>query len=564
MASYAPRAYQANAFTRSPVHAIHGMVATNHPQASEIGLRILKAGGNATDAAIAIAATLALVEPCSTGMGGDCFLLHYDAATKKVSALNGSGRCPAALTLERARHDCPGATKFTLDHVHAVTVPGGVAGWVDAVDAWGSMTMEQVLRPAIELAKDGFPVSTQTALGWQRGIGQLKKWPHPDDLLVDGEAPRAGEVRYIPHLLHHHARQIFRNLNLAASLEEVAAKGKPGFYEGRVAKAIVDAVQSHGGVLSLDDLKTHTSTFLDPIKVTFEGVDVYEVPPNGQGITALMALNMLKEVQGDAWKQAVNSEKYLHTLIEVLRLAFMDTRWYVTDPAVEHVPIKELLSTEYAHERLKLVNPDKAEIDPKRGSPVLSSGTVSFQVVDGAGNAVSMVNSNYAGFGTGLIPKGCGFTLQNRGVNFSLDENHPNKLAPGKRPYHTIIPGMALYADSQLLHSSFTVMGGFMQPQGHVQVLLNQLVFKMDPQAALDTPRFCIGTSEGDFSYIYIEPGVAPDVIEKLRAKGHAIKILDANTVSAVGRGQIITKNPRNGVLCAGSDGRGDGLPMGW
>ncbi|RHY54124.1 hypothetical protein DYB38_004448 [Aphanomyces astaci] len=314
-------------------------------------------------------------------MGGDCFLLHYDAATKKVSALNGSGRSAQALTLEQARKDCPGQAAFALDNVHAITVPGAVAGWVDAVDAWGSLTIDQVLRPAIDLAKSGFPVSTQTAVAWKRGY----------------------------------------------------------------------------------DLAQHTSTFVDPIKVSYEGVDVYEVPPNGQGITALMALNLLKQVDGDDWKQQHNSAQYLHTLIEVLRLAFLDTRWFVADPTFEHVPVAELLSDEYAKARIALVHPDKVLIpfvDPKRGSPVLSSGTVSFQVVDGAGNAVSMVNSNYAGFGTGLIPQGVGFTLQNRGANFSLQHGHPNVFAPGKRPYHTIIPALALYSDSQLLHSTFTVMGG--------------------------------------------------------------------------------------------------------
>ncbi|RHY09393.1 hypothetical protein DYB36_012234 [Aphanomyces astaci] len=379
-------------------------------------------------------------------MGGDCFLLHYDAATKKVSALNGSGRSAQALTLEQARKDCPGQAAFALDNVHAITVPGAVAGWVDAVDAWGSLTIDQVLRPAIDLAKSGFPVSTQTAVAWKRGY----------------------------------------------------------------------------------DLAQHTSTFVDPIKVSYEGVDVYEVPPNGQGITALMALNLLKQVDGDDWKQQHNSAQYLHTLIEVLRLAFLDTRWFVTDPAFEHVPVAELLSDEYAKARIALVHPDKVLI------------------------------------AFGLIPQGVGFTLQNRGANFSLQHGHPNVFTPGKRPYHTIIPALALYSDSQLLHSTFTVMGGFMQPQGHVQVLLNQLLFHMDPQAALDVPRFCIGTSEGDFSYVYVEPGVDEAVVEALRLKGHAIRVLDATQVSTVGRGQIITKNPRNGVLCAGSDGRGDGLPMGW
>ncbi|EQC28710.1 gamma-glutamyltransferase, partial [Saprolegnia diclina VS20] len=543
-------ATQTRSFTRSPVYGTHGMVATNQPLASEIGYRILREGGNAVDAAIAIAAALNVTEPCSTGIGGDCFLLYYNAETRQVAGLNGSGRCAKALTLERAMADCPNATSIPLGHVHSITVPGAVAGWVDAVKAWGTMSMQDILQPAIELAREGFPVAPVTSYLWETAAFQLTRWPHPEDLLIDGRAPRTGEI--------------FRNPNLAASLEAIGLYGKAGFYEGPIANDIVAAVAAQGGLLSLEDLATHASSFVQPIKTTFDGIDVYEIPPNGQGITALLALNLLSQLPPEVLKSH-QSPEYLHALIETLRLAFQDARWYVCDPEVEHVPVDELLGAAYAKARVELISPDKAMVDPKRGSPILSSDTVSFQVVDVYGNAVSMVNSNYAKFGSGLIPEGRGFSLQNRGSNFILEDGHPNALAPGKRPYHTIIPAMSLFADSQLLHSTFTVMGGFMQPQGHVQVLLNMLRFGMDPQEALDAPRFCIGAAEGEnASVVSVEDTMPTATIDGLRAKGHTIQVLSNMERGLFGRGQIITRDPTSGVLCAGSDGRGDGVPMGW
>ncbi|OQR89996.1 gamma-glutamyltranspeptidase [Achlya hypogyna] len=546
-------------FTRSPVRRLvlgpivygtHGMVATNQPLASEIGYRILRQGGNAVDAAIAIAAALNVTEPCSTGIGGDCFLLYYNAETRQVAGLNGSGRCPKELTLERAKQDLPNETSIPLGHVHSITVPGTVAGWVDAVKAWGTMSMQDILQPAIDLAREGFPVAPVTAYLWDKAAFQLTRWPHPEDLLIDGRAPRTGEI--------------FKNPNLAASLEAIGLLGKAGFYEGPIAQAIVDAVAAQGGLLSLEDLKSHTSTFVTPIKTTFDGVDVYEIPPNGQGITALLALNLLAQLDGDALKEH-NSVDYLHALIETMRVAFADARWYVSDPAFETIPIDELLSAAYAKERAKLVNPDKAMVDPVRGSPVLSSDTVSFQVVDADGNAVSMVNSNYAKFGSGLIPFETGFSLQNRGSNFVLEADHPNALAPGKRPYHTIIPAMSLFAESHLLHSTFSVMGGFMQPQGHVQVMLNMIRFGFDPQEALDASRFCIGAAEGENgSVVSVEDTLPAAVIDGLRAKGHNIRVVANMARELFGRGQIIARDPATGVLIAGSDGRGDGVPMGW
>lgn len=376
------------------------------------------------------------------------------------------------------------------------------------------------------------------------------------ELLIDGRAPEAGEI--------------FKNPYLAACFEEIAAKGKAGFYEGRIAEAVVEMVQLKGGVMTLEDLKNHTSTFVTPIKSMFKGLDVYEIPPNGQGITALLALNILEHLlpeDNDA-VPSHNSAEYLHLLIEAMRLAFADAKWYVSDMEHNNLPIKELLSSEYAKQRAALISKDKATIDPKRGSPALSCDTVSFQVVDGAGNAVSMVNSNYEGFGTGFIPRHTGFTLQNRGSNFSLDDHeHPNALAPRKRPYHTIIPAISTFAGSNDLHSTFTVMGGFMQPQGHVQVLCNLLFHKFNAQEAIDGLRFCIDAQheDNDKSYVFIEEGVSDEVIEELQSKyGHVMRKLTGAQRSMFGRGQIILRNPQTGVLSAGSDGRADGCAMGW
>ncbi|KAF1776433.1 Nucleophile aminohydrolase [Phytophthora cactorum] len=490
---------------------VEGLKPIRKPLASEIGLRILKQGGNAVDAAIAIAAALNVTEPCSTGVGGDCFLLFYDAKSKQVRGLNGSGRSPAALTAQQAVKDLgEDATVIPSGHGHAVTVPGTVAGWVDAVEAWGTLSMAEILGPAIDLAREGFPVSPLTAGSWERGKSQLLRGPNAAELLnADGQAPKTGEI--------------FQNENLAKCFEEVAKNGKKAFYEdGRIAQAIVDMVREKGGVMTLEDLKSHKSTFVTPISTRFQGVDVHEIPLMDRGLR------------------------------RSLRLAFADAKWFVSD--MEHntsLPVKELLSENYAKKRATLVNRTKAAIDPKHGSPELSCDTVSFQVIDGQGNAVSMVNSNYEGFGTGLVPKSCGFTLQNRGCNFELHGSkvgHPNALAPNKRPYHTIIPGLTTFADSGELHSSFTVMGGFMQPQGHVQVLSNMLLHGMNPQEALDAPRFNLGV----------------DVIAALREKfGHNIQEVEGFKRTTFGRGQIILRDPKTGVLCAGSDGRADGCAMG-
>lgn len=528
---------------RSPVYGTHGMVASSQPLASMAGLRILQQGGNAADAAVAVAAALNVTEPTSTGIGGDCFCIFYDAKSGRVKGLNGSGRAPAGLSIEYLADQ--GITELPRFSVHTVTVPGAAAGWADAIDRFGTMTIHQVLAPAIELGEKGFPMSPITARAWDRGIPQLRNGPHSNELLIGGKAPRAGEI--------------MRNPNLALTFRELAEHGKAGFYEGRVAEEIVKVLGDMGGTMSLGDLKSHRTTYPDPVSTNYKGLDVWEMPPNGQGITALIALNILEEISFTGVPHA--SVKHLHTLIEAIRLAFADTRWYVADPDVVHVPVKELLSKEYAAERRKHLNPERASVDIQRGSPVTGSDTVYFCVVDGEGNACSFINSNYNGFGTGIIPRGCGFTLQNRGSGFSLDPEHPNRLEPGKRPYHTIIPGMTTLDGG--LYAPFGVMGGFMQPPGHVQVIVNLVDYGMNPQEALDAPRFCIldGTAGGKVS---LEDEIGVQVMSQLAAMGHEVVPCSGWARGIFGRGQIIHRNPATGVLTAGSDPRADGCAVGW
>ncbi len=529
---------------RSPVYAKHGMVASSQPLASEIGLRVLQSGGNAADAAVATAAALNVTEPCSTGIGGDCFCLFFNNSTKTVKGLNGSGRAPGKLTLTKLAETGIKGTLPPLS-VHTITVPGAAAGWVDTVTKFGSLTIKEVLAPAIALAEEGFPVAPLTAAAWQRGVKQLKQGPNADEMLINGRAPKAGEIMKLP--------------NLARTFREVADNGKQGFYEGYIAEAIVKLIQSLGGVMTEEDLKNHQSTFDEPISVNYKGIDVFEIPPNGQGITALTALNILEEY--DFSKLGHSTVEHLHLMIEALRLAFADTQWYVADPTVVDVPIQELISKEYASKRRKEISLKHTNLSYSRGIPRSESDTVYFSVVDAEANACSFINSNYMGFGTGLIPKGCGFTLQNRGANFSLRPNHPNVLAPNKRPYHTIIPGMALQNNE--LYASFGVMGGFNQPQGHVQVLINLIDFGMNPQEALDAPRFTIRGGRSA-SEVFLEDEIPELTVTTLREYGHNITTVSGASRMMFGRGQIITRNPASGVLCGGSSPRADGTAIGW
>jgi gamma-glutamyltranspeptidase/glutathione hydrolase len=534
---------------RSPVYGRRGMVAASQPLAVAAGLEILAAGGNAVDAAVATAAALNVTEPGSTGIGGDCFALYYEAATRRITALNGSGRAPAALTLDRLRRAGygvgPGLSPMPPYHPYTITVPGACAGWCDIVARFGRLSLATLLSPAIRLAEGGFPVAPITAYHWARAAeGQLRQAPGGSELTIEGRAPRPGEV--------------FRNPGLAGTLRTVAAGGKDAFYRGEVAAAIAEAVQNAGGCLTIDDLAAHCSTWEEPISVSYRGLRVWECPPNGQGLTALLALNLLEGFDLAAL-DPLGPER-LHLEIEALRLAFADSRWYITDPRFSEIPVSQLLSKSYAADRRKLINRKRATLNQRHGTPFANSDTVYFNVVDGEGNACSFINSNYMGFGAGIVPSGWGFALQNRGANFSLEPGHPNVVAPQKRPYHTIIPGLLTRLDGTLL-GPFGVMGGFMQPQGHAQVVIALADDQLDPQAALDRPRFCIGDGAAG-GQVGIEEGIPTRTLAALKEMGHPAYAVSGHARSLFGRGQIILRDPATGVLCGGSDPRADGCAM--
>ncbi|HQV63295.1 MAG TPA: gamma-glutamyltransferase, partial [Anaerolineales bacterium] len=528
---------------RSPVMGRNGTVATSQPLATAAGLSILAAGGNAADAAVATAAALNVTEPTSTGIGGDMFALYYDAKTKQVTALNGSGRAPAALSLERLQKE--NIKELPPFHPYTITVPGACAGWFDLIEKHGTLPMQKILAPAINLAENGFPVAPITAHFWERGAGrQLQSALNGHELTIDGRAPKAGEI--------------FSNKGLARTFRKIAQDGKKAYYEGEIAESIAQVIQQSGGCLTTADLAAHHSTWDEPISVNYRGYRIWECPPNGQGLAALLALNLLEGF--DLASLAPLSTRRLHLQIEAMRLAFADARWYVSDPAFSSIPLNELLSKAYSDERRKLINLKKATLDQKHGTPIKSSGTVYFSVVDKDGNACSFIISNYMGFGTGIVPKGWGFTLQNRGHNFNLEADHPNSLQPNKRPYHTIIPAMATREEDGSLYASYGVMGGFMQPQGHMQVACALIDDGMDPQTALDMPRFCIEPTE-DGGFASLEEGIPDKTIAALTRHGHPTRKISGWERALFGRGQVIVRE-RSGVLVAGSDSRADGCAM--
>jgi gamma-glutamyltranspeptidase/glutathione hydrolase len=532
------------------------MVATSQPLAVAAGLEILSQGGNAADAAIATAAALNVTEPTSTGIGGDAFALYYEAATGQITALNASGRTPASLDLNQIKKEGlfadPQSPIADPYHPYTVTVPGACSGWCEMIERHGRLRLSEVLTPAIRMAEEGFPVAPTTAYFWARGVErQLARARNGHELTINGRGPKAGEI--------------FQNPGLARTFKKVAEGGQKAFYEGEIAEAIVDAIQRQGCCMTVDDLANHKATWDEPISTTYRGYRIWECPPNGQGLTALIGLNILEGF--DIASLDPLSVERLHLQIETMRLAFADTRWYVSDPKFNNLPTAELLSKDYAAERRKLIDPNKATINQQHGTPTASSDTVYLTVVDGQGNACSFINSNYMGFGTGIVPKGWGFTLQNRGHNFNLDPAHPNALAPGKRPYHTIIPGMITIdgedpsIDRHQLFASFGVMGGFMQPQGHLQVASALIDDDVDPQEALDRPRFIVKGGEAN-GKVGLEAGIPKDVITCLGEMGHAVEEINGYARSIFGRGQVIIRDHESGVLWGGSDPRADGCAM--
>ncbi len=548
---------------RSNVLARHGMVATSQPLAALAGLEVLRAGGNAADAAIATAAMLCVVEPTSTGVGGDAFALYYEASSGRVYALNGSGRAAAAASIEALQRQ--GYRRMPTFTGHTVTVPGAVAAWGDLLARFGRMTLADVLRPAIETAEEGYPVSELIALGWATQVKKLLRaadWESGDldngpeqpsgrELLIDGRAPRPGEIVRLP--------------TLAQTLRGIAEEGPRYIYEGEFAHRLCEHVQKYGGWLTPEDLSAHRSTWEEPITARYRDLTLYECPPNGQGLVAVLALNILDGFDLAAMREADR----LHVLIEAMRLAFADGQQWVADPAQVDIPLGRLLSPEYAAERRRAISLERAQPRVASGIPLpVGSDTVYLTVVDGEGNACSFIQSLYMGMGTGLVVPGTGVSLQNRGALFSLDPSHPNALAPGKRPYHTIIP--ALTTREGTLHASFGVMGGHMQPQGHVQVLVNMADLGMWPQQALDAPRWMLAAQRGPVGaeepggLVYVEEGRDFSLLAELARRGHHLAPVTGRRRGIFGGGQVIVRDPDTGVLVGGSDPRKDGCAIGF
>ncbi|HEV7815409.1 MAG TPA: gamma-glutamyltransferase family protein [Janthinobacterium sp.] len=522
---------------RSAVYGRRGMVATSQPLAAQAGLQVLQAGGNAIDAAIAAAAALSVVEPTANGIGGDAFALIWYQG--KLYGLNASGPAPMAISLDQLK--AAGHTKMPLRGPIPITVPGTPSAWAAMSKRFGRLTLNQSMAGAIALAQDGFPVSPTVALAWKTAYalftGEFKAdyYRHWFDTFgIDGRAPQPGEI--------------WRSAGHAATLRAIAADNAESFYRGALAEKIAAFVRGAGGYLDVGDLAAYQPEWVEPIGVNYRGYDVWEIPPNGHGLVALLALNILKGYDF-AERDTVLTQ---HRQIEAIKLAYADGLAHIADSAHMRVSLKDLLSDAYADERRKLIG-DQAAL-PLPGQPP-RGGTVYLSTADGEGNMVSFIQSNYMGFGSGMVVPGTGIGLHNRGNNFAFDAEHPNCLAPGKRPYHTIIPGF-LTRDGEAV-GPFGVMGGFMQPQGHVQMVMNTVDFQLNPQAALDAPRW--EWEEG--RKVSIEHTTPEHLFRALLAKGHELS-WSPNQIG-FGRGQIIWRD-RHGVLCGGTEPRADGVVAAW
>ena len=526
---------------RSNVIARNGLVATSQPLAAQAGLDVLRTGGNALDAAIATVAALCVLEPCSTGIGGDAFALIWSAADKKLYGLNASGPAPARLTADYVR--AQGYTAYPEFGGLPVTVPGSLRGWELALEKFGTRGLDTLLKPAIHYARDGYAVSERIASQWAHS--EKKMGAHPDSKRVwlpNGRAPRAGEI--------------FRNPEFASTLQTIADQGVSSFYEGDIGRQIADCVQQAGGFLTQEDLVNYRAEWVEPISIDYrDGYRFYEIPPNGQGLTALLALNLVKGIDVQALGQGTAEQTHLY--MEAVKLAFADAHAYIADPKMADVPVEALLSEHYTAERRALIAADRV-LTPYPGKPQQRGDTVYLTVADGEGNMVSWIQSLYMGFGSGLTAGNTGVQLQNRGANFSLEGGHPNEAAGGKRPFHTIIPGF-ITKDGDAW-ASFGVMGGFMQPQGHLQVGSNLVDFGMSPQAALDAPRF-YWQKGMEFG---LEASFGAEMHAAMRALGHEVLPEEDGAKLHYGGGQAIVRDPETGVLFGGSEPRNDGAAVGF
>jgi len=522
---------------RSMVMSRGGIVAAESPLAAQAGATILSRGGNAVDAIVAANATMGVVAPMMNGMGGDLFAIVYDAKSGKLFGLNASGWAPTGLTIEFLKSK--GVTQMPQHGIHSVTVPGAVDGWSKLLERFGRKKLSEDLAPAIHYARDGFPVSERTAGDWAEDEGNLRSEPNlAKTYLVAGRAPKAGEV--------------FRNPDLATSLEKVAAGGRDAYYKGEIGRAIVSYSQRLGGRMTAADLADYSSQWVEPISTTYHGWTVYEIPPNGQGIAALMMLNLM-ETQPLA-KFGFASPDALHVMIESKKLAYADLLRYVGDPEFNKIPVEGMLSKDYASQRASLVDMRHANCDRAAGTPPSATGDTTYlSAVDAEGNMVSLIQSNYDGFGARLVADGAGFVLQDRGGLFSLDPASPNALAPRKRPLHTIIPAFMTRGDGRI---AFGIMGGFNQAQAHAQFVANIVDFGMNIQAALESPRFTKYTFGG--CDLDMEDRVSEATRVELATRGH--KITPHHGFSSnFGGGQAVMRNFKTGVNSGASDPRKDG-----
>ena len=504
--------------TRSVVYAPQGMAATSHPLATQIAIDILRQGGSAVDAAIAANAALGLMEPTGSGIGGDLFAIVWDPRTRSLKGLNASGRSPKSLSLEY--FTSRGLERIPPRGPLPVSVPGAVDGWFQLHGRFGRLPMARLLAPSIAYARDGFPVTPVIARLWKINTEALREFPgFAETFLPGGRPPEAGER--------------FTNPRLAATYEKIARGGRDAFYKGDIARSIAAYMKAQGGFLSYDDLASHRSEWVEPVSTRYRGNDVWELPPNGQGIVALQMLNILEGY--DLRAMGSGSADYLHLLAEAKKLAFEDrARWYA-DPQFVSPPVARLLSKEYAAERRALIDPKRAaRAYPAGDMPPGPNDTIYLTVADRDGMMVSLIQSNYRGMGSGMTPGDLGFILHDRGENFSLKAGHPNVFQPGKRPFHTIIPAFMTRDGEPVM--SFGVMGGDMQPQGHVQVVVNMVDFGMDLQEAGDAPRLRHeGSSQPtdevmtDGGYLVVENGFAPAVIDELRRRGHVVKVAEGD-----------------------------------
>ena len=543
--------------TRSEVIAPQAMAATSHPLATQVALDVMRRGGSAVDAAIAANAALGLMEPTGNGIGGDLFAIVWDPKTGRLHGYNGSGRSPKSLTLAEFRRR--GLTDIPAHGPLPVSVPGAVDGWFALHGRFGRLPMKDNLAPAIRYARQGHPVHEVIAYYWDRSVPRLSQYPgFREQFTIDGRAPRKGEL--------------WKNPNLADTLEQIAEGGREAFYSGPIARTIDAYFKANGGFLSYGDLAAHHGEWVEPVSTRYRGYDVWELPPNSQGIAALQMLNLLEGY--DFSKIAFGSAEHVHLFVEAKKLAFADRARYYADPAFQPAPVEHLVSKEYAAQRRQLISPDRAlrEVQPATPKELEEGDTIYMTVADGDGMMVSLIQSNYRGMGSGMAPPGLGFILQDRGEMFVLagcerQPAHPNCYAPGKRPFQTIIPAFITRDGKPWV--SFGVMGGAMQPQGHAQIVMNLVDFGMNLQEAGDAPRIQhdgsteptgAATAMGDGGEINLETGFSWETVRALMRKGHRVTFADG----PYGGYQAIARDPDSGVYYGASESRKDGQAAGY